>query len=386
VKELSLSRAALRVGVALLVVSPVLAVRTSASSEEYSIFVSVDETKVSIESANFTVVVTKEWPRVIFWHTTDILSPTFEVGFPRMYLFNDSDGNGVFSRSETNLTVFMDANRAPWTFSSVEVGHRDDMGEYLHFSMYSTVSAYAPSGEGPPEIEDFANVTFYFMLAENTMVRENSLGSYSVEGKTDLWTGMSIQIRNLTDLSCLATEAFLQGGASTMLFNISGAGGSSDDDALVLSARVDERLNGEDFTHPLDATEDPQLMIKYAKDDGTARAFYARSSDASYELNDSSSNLTSRSSCYTTGTGLVLHSVLALDDGTVSIFQDGCLGLHEESFTGRIRDLVRENLPFFLGAVAGVTIVIAALSYLIVRRRRPKEETPQDIESDGTMP
>jgi len=364
----------LRAAVAVILVMSPLASHATADSEEYTLFVKPDSTKVSIESGNLTMAVMWGWPRVCFWHTTDLLSPTFEVGFPRMYLFNDTDGNGMFSRSEANLTVFMDRYYADWVLSPVELSYNAELGEFARFSMYSNVSAYDPSGDGPPRIEDLANVTFSFAIAENPVVHESSPGTYVVDGKTNLWVGISVQLLNHTNLSCLATETFLQGGASTMLFNISGQAGLTGNEPLILSARTDETVLGGNFTRPLNETGASHLSIGYAKEDGEVRAFYARSSEATYGLDNTTANSTIPSSCYTTGSGLVLHSVMQVDEAPDSISVDSYLGIYDENFTARIRDLVKENLPVFAGIVGLLVIIAAVASFVVLRRRRQRRQ------------
>jgi len=372
---------AFRVAVAVIVAVSVPVCNVTANSEEYTLFVKPDSTKVSIESGNLTLAVMWGWPRVCFWHTTDVLSPTFEVGFPRMYLFNDTDGNGVFSRSEANMTVFMDHYYTDWVLSSVELSYSPELGEFARFSMYSNVSAYDPSGAGPPRIEDLANVTFRFAIAEKPVVRDSSSETYVVNGKTSLWIGMSVQFLNRTNLSCLATETFLQGGASTMLFNISGQTGFAGNDSLVLSARADETVIGDNFTRPLNETGTSHLSMRYTKDDGEARAFYSRSSSATYGLNNTTVNSTIPSSCYTTGSGLVLHSVMQVDEVSDSIYLDGYLGIYDENFTARIRDLVKENLPVFAGIVGGFVTIATVASFVAFRRRqrRKQKTSPEEL-------
>jgi len=94
----------------------------SGADDDYSLYISVDDTKVGIVSGNLTAAVTRDWPRIVYWHSEDPFTPTFEVSFPRMFMFNDTDADGVFARSEMLGVSFLDSNHVLWNFSAVDQG------------------------------------------------------------------------------------------------------------------------------------------------------------------------------------------------------------------------------------------------------------------------
>lgn len=336
--------------------------------DDFAIFVSVDETKVSIVSGNLTVAVTRDWPRLLFWHSMDPFSPTFEVGFPKLYLFNDTDGDGRFCRSEAVYTVYLDSNRVEWNLSSVSSDYDAELGESVSFSMSALASAFNSTLDAPPAVESWANVTFWFRVAENPTTFSNPAGSYDLSGKTDMLVSMSIEVTNRTEFDAVALERFLQGGGTTEMFQIleDGPGGPV---SAVLSGRVDESVGDENFTRPLNGTDSAVQSIDFAKEDGTVQAFYSWGSEAA-DMGGAAPGVHLNSSCFTTGAGLILHSVIPLSNGTVSVSHDSSVGLAEEGFMGAMTDWIREHsLALASAGAVGAAMVVIAL-YLVLRRRQ----------------
>ncbi|HIJ17667.1 MAG TPA: hypothetical protein HA364_07835 [Thermoplasmata archaeon] len=344
--------------------------------DDYAMFHSVDETKVSIISGNLTIAVTRDWPRMVFQHSYDPFSPTFDIGFPKLYLFNDTDGDGRFCRSEALYTVFLDSNRVEWNLSSVESGFTSEKGEFVMFSMSAQADAYNSTLDAPPSVESWANMTFWFCLTENEACYENPAGMHIVSGKTGLFINMSVEVTNRTETQYLAVERFVQGGATTNMFHLleDGPQGAV---AAALSARVDESLEGEEFTRPLNGTASPVQCIDLAKEDGTVQAFYQWGS-AALDSSRNESIFAVNSSCYTTGIGLILHSVLPLSNGTLAFTLDSSLGIVESGFAGSMTDWLKENS--LAVAVTGTVIVACLITslHVLLRRRRLRRDGLRD--------
>lgn len=343
--------------------------------EEYAMFVSVDETKVSIISGNLTLAITRDsWPRLLFWHTTDPFSPTFDIGFPKLYLFNDTDQDGRFCRSEAVYTVYLDSNHVEWNLSSVEPGFRSDLGEFVLFSMSATADAYNETLDAHPSVESWANITFWFRLAENDVEYENPAGLHVVTGKTEMFVNMTVDVTNRTEFGCVAIERMLQGGAMTSMFHVVEDGPGSEVTAI-LSARVDESLEGENFTRPLNGTESSTQCIDIAQEDGTVQAFYHWGS-ASLDLSGEQPAMALNSSCFTTGTGLILHSVLPTSNGTLAFSMDSSVGIEESGFVGSVTDWVKEvGLALAIAGVAIVAAVVIGIHVVIRHRRQKRRES-----------
>lgn len=342
--------------------------------EEYGLFVSVDETKVNVISGNLTLSVPSDsWPRMVFWHTVDPFSPTFDIGFPKMYLFNDSDQDGVFCRSEAVYTAYLDASHAEWIRSSVVSGFGANLGKFVTFSMTASVDAYNETLDAPPVVECWANVTFWFRLTENAVEYENPVGTHVVSGKTEMFVNMTVDVTNRTSFECVAVERSLQGGATTSLFHVMEDGPGSEVTAT-LSARVDEAVEGDNFTRPLNTTESPTQCIEVVHEDGMAQASYCWGS-AALDMSDGRSAVPLNSSCYTTGAGLILDSALLLSNGTLSFSLDSGIGIVESGFVGSVTDWVREAGVALVIAVAAAVAAVVIAAHVVLRRRRQKRES-----------
>jgi hypothetical protein len=351
--------------------------------DDYVMFVSVDETKVCIISGNLTVAVTRDRPRMVFQHSVDPFSPTFDIGFPKLYLFNDTDGDGRFCRSEAVYTVYLDSNHVEWNLSSVESGFTSDMGEFVKFSMSATADAYNATLDAPPSVESWANITFWFRLAGNDVAYENPAGTHTVSGKTEMFVNMTVEVTNHTELECLAIERFLQGGGTADMFHVL-EDGPEGDVAAVLSARIDETLEDENFTRPLNRTESSTQCIDLAKEDGTVQAFFHWGSEA-LDVSGDPSAMPVNSSCYTTGMGLMLHSVLRLSNATLAFSLDSSLGIDESGFVGSVTDWVKElGLTLAVTGAAAVVIVLVAVHVVMKRRRLRKEGPGRDKPGEGS--
>lgn len=349
--------------------------------EEYAMFVSVDETKVSVISGNLTLAITHDsWPRMVFWHTVDPFSPTFDVGFPKIHLFNDTDMDGRFHPSEAVYTVYLDSNHAEWNLSSVESALSPDLGESVVFSMSAVVDAYNETLDAPPSVESWANVTFWFRLAENDLEYENPAGPHTVIGKTEVFVNMTLEVMNSTDLGCVAVERLLQGGGAAYMFHVL-EDGPEEEVTAVLSARVDQSVEGENVTLPLNQTDHPVQCVNIAHENGTVQAFYHWGSEA-LDLSGGQPSLALNSSCYTTGTGLVLHSVLPLSNGTLAFSLDSSVGIDESGFVGDVTDWMKEiGLALAVAVAAAVATIVIGL-HVVMRRRRLRRGEPEEKEPE----
>ncbi|MBU1159449.1 MAG: hypothetical protein KKE24_08950 [Candidatus Thermoplasmatota archaeon] len=355
-------------------------------ADDYTLVVSPDKIKVSIISGIFSVAVTNDWPRIIFWHTNDPFSPTFEASFPRIHMFNDSDDNGVFCRSEAVGTVFFDSNHATWHLSSIIEGHTPDMGEYAMFSMSAETSVYNISGEGPAIIEDWANVTFWFCLTEKPVTYTTPTGSYIVSGKTEMRVNMTIRITNSTSADYIALERFLQGGGTTNSFVVTEDDFQSDEVLTLLSGWDDETLLGADYTRPLRQTDDVVQRIMYTKEDNASQAHFLWGTAARMSNGSSSYDHILGSSCYTTGAGLMLHSALLISNDTYSIEDETIIGIDESGFVGGVSDWIMEYLLAFVGLIAIATV--SALAFYLIRKKqriKSKTESADNLETDEIM-
>lgn len=345
--------------------------------EDPPFFVSVDETKVSVVSGNLTIAVTREWPRMVFHHTVDPFSPTFDVGFPKLHLFNDTDGDGRFCRSEAEYTVYLDSNHVRWNLSSVEVGYTPDFGEFVVFSMTTVADAYNETIDAPPSIESWANLTFWFRLTENGYDYENPAGTHTVAGRTEMFVNMTLDVINETGFEFVALERLLQGGATTDMFHILEDGPEGPVSA-VLWARENEESMDDNFTRPLNSTASPTQSVDFAKDDGTVQAFYHWGSSV-IDTRHGSCIRAVNSSCLTTGTGMLLHSALPLTNGTIAFALDSSLGIDEEGFVGGVTEWVKEQLDLVLViAVAALAVAVVTALHVALRRRRLRRERSKD--------
>ncbi len=339
--------------------------------DEYAMFVSVDETKVSVISGNLTLAVPRDsWPRLVFWHTVDPFSPTFDIGFPEIHLFNDTDLDGRFDQSEGVYTAYLDPNHAEWNLSPVESGFTSDLGEFVLFSMSALVDAYNETLDAPPVVDSWANVTFWFRLAENDVEYENPAGTHTVSGKTEVFVNMTMEVVNGTDFGCVAIERSLQGGGTANMFHVVEDGPGSEVTA-VLSARVDQSVDGENITMPLNQTDSSTQCVDIAHEDGTVQAFYHWGS-AALDLSGEGRAMELNSSCFTTGTGLMLHSVLSLSNGTLSFSLDSSAGIEESGFVGSVTDWVKEVGLALAIAVAAAAVAVVIALHVFMRRRRQK--------------
>ncbi|OGS51733.1 MAG: hypothetical protein A3K75_01045 [Euryarchaeota archaeon RBG_13_61_15] len=346
------------------------ALSPSVRAEDYALVVNPGDTGIGIISGNLTAAVTYDWPRIIFWHTVDPWTPTFEAGIPRIYLYNDTNEDGVFARSEAAYTVYLDSNHVDWNLSQVDSGVDEVNGSYAQFGMTGSLSASKLLDNGSMvEVSDWAVATFWFSITENSTVRSSSVGSYVVNGKTDIRTNMTLRINRQVNATGAAMEQTLQGGGSNSVFLLKQAS-REDDVALVeVSGRVDETDLGENFTHSFAETGLPMQEIEFAKDDRTVQAHYEWNSMYVCETNGTEGEEPLRSSYYTTGSGLVLHSAFLLPDANSTVTMDTIVGIDEAGFAGRMRDWVKENLPEIL-ALSGLMACGAGLSFWFARKRK----------------
>jgi len=342
----------------------------ASGSEEYTLFVSVDDAKVSIVSGNFTVRITRDWPRVIFWHEIDPFSPTFEVSFPRIHAHNDSDGDGLFDAEEAVLTAFLDSNHVEWNMTPIDQGYNSQSGEHASFSMRSELNAYLVAENETLVMSNWALLSFWFSITENPVEYSNSKGVYVVGGGTQLRMNFSLVVNECIDVESFVLEQFLQGGASTNMFELLESDGNNDTETTVISGTIDERKFENGYPHEFRATPNPVQEILFAKEDGVTQAFYRWGSEVLVDQGDNSTAVDIDSSYFTTGNGMMLHSIIAIDNCTNQIDFESSTGIFESGFIGGVRDWIREysELVVLIGVVT-VSLVIVAM---VMRRRRKR--------------
>lgn len=356
-----------------------LPVFAAADSEDYMLFVSVDDKKVTILSGNFSVRVTTDWPRVIFWHEVDPFSPSFEVSYPRMYMHNDSDRDGVFDNGEADLTVFLDSNHVEWDLTNITQGFSEEWGEYAYFGMRSSLNAYLV-GENETLVEtNWANMTFWFFIAEFPIEYQNSMGGYVVEGMTQLRMNFTLSFNKNVRMDNLVIEQFLQGGASTSVFHLYESTADGDTEVREVSSTVDERLLDDNCSHAFNDTTSPMQKVQFAKEDGVVQAFYLWSSDALLGTSEDNSAYLVNSSYFTTGNGMVLHSLLPVDNDTTEASHVCSTGIYESGFVGGVKEWLREDSV--IASILLATAVVIGLT-LWVWRRRLRQSRPEDSKAD----
>jgi hypothetical protein len=364
-------------GICLSLLLTVVQTGGGADAEDYTLSATEGETQVNFESGNFSVAITRDWPRVIFWHSTDIFSPTFEVGFPRMYTFNDSDGNGVFSRSETTGIIYLDSFYTVWKVTGVETGDSTVSGEFARFSMTSSVPCFTEVGNDTLEIHDWAEICFWFVICENPTTYENSIGEYTVMGKTELRTSFSIEFANFTDCTGIVLEQSLQGGGSTNMFLLRQQADEDEINYTEVSGSLDQTILGREFTNPFLSTGEPVQEIRFSKEGGVVQAMYRWNTEAVTDNSTQVSSTSASSSYYTTGTGLMLHTAFSANNST-TLSHDSIVGILESGFIGKITEWAKEYaLEVTLAILAVVIIIVAAV--MRSRRRRSRGLMDEDV-------
>ena len=344
-----------------------------ASDEQHFLDITDYNFGVVFISDNLTATVIKGLPQVVFKHSSDPVAPDFTIRLPFLYLYNDTDNDGVFSSSEAVYTASLDSHyNVAWNMTTVEFATGPVSGEYAQLRMAATLSLYDQPTDTVPSIDDWANITFWFQITENPVTYSNSYGSYTVAGRTEMRMNFTLDILKKLNFSGLAVEHLLKAGGSTNMFLIREASNTDGWAMTTVSSRVDEGQYGLNVTHRLNQTSLPVQDINFAKEDGTIQAFYHYSSEPLVRISGDYQPVAMNSSYYTTGTGMMLYVSYAFSNDTASISQDSVLGIDENGFAGRVRDWLKENLPMIMvvsGSIVAV-VALALLASMILRLRR----------------
>lgn len=340
----------------------------------YSIVVTSGESEIGIISGNLTAYITSDWPRMLFQHSTSPFTPHFDVGYQMMYLFNDTNEDGVFELSEMTYTVYLDHPHVTWNMTEVNHSRDPDIGEYVRFGMYTDVQASRTLENGTVEARDWANASFWFQISENSSNYQNYLGDYTIGGKLWLRTNMTLTITNPIEATGAILEQNLQGGGSTNTFMLKEMTDRNQVKITDVSGWVDETSRGPNFTHPFSNTNEPMQEIEFATEDGTVQAFHYWGTVAYCENETSVFNETVRSAYFTTGSGLTLHSVFPLQNGNMSISEDTSIGIDEDGFI-HVQDWIARHIVGIM-AIMGSIIALVVLT-VFVRKRKKRSAAAQ---------
>ena len=346
------------------------------SGAEHFLDYSEDNFKVVFISGNLTAAVTRGWPLVVFQHSSALLAPNFEVGVPLLYLFNDTNPDGVFDQSEMVYVSYLDAHHnVTWTVSSVEFGNETMPGEYAQFRMNASLSLFNDLENLTAQVEDWANITFWFRITENPVVYTNLYGSYTVMGKTDLRMNFTLEIKKHINVSGIALDLSLKGGGSTYMFQIMEDAGSGGTRVTSVSSRDDETVHGLNFTHKINSTSLGSQDIDFSKADGVVQAHYHYSSEPISLAPGTMHATPMNSSYYTTGSGLKLNIAYSIDNETDTIIHDSSLGLDELGFVSKVKDWFKENLPWLL-IISGSIVAVVSISILVTMLKNRNKVPP----------
>ena len=353
-----------------------------ADDDEHFLTYSEDNYKVNFISGNLTSSITVDSPWVVLWHTADPFSPTFDLRFLKIYLFNDTDRNGVFSRSEALHVSYLDADHASWNHTSVEFVNETAGNECARFMMNATLSLYGGPDNETVVLGNWANMTFWFSIAEHNIVFSNSIGSYIVRGILDLRINITLEVLSPVDAEGLAVEQLLGGGGSNSMFTLKERSSHSRLVDNLISSRVDETQYGDDFTHIFQETPFAAQEIAYSKEDGTEQVNFFWDSEALCNSSGAWLPMASNASYYTTGTGMILHTAYPLPS-CGAIFQSLHIGIDEQGFTQKLRDWFMDNVVTIVAVAVAVSVMILS-AFLLTRRARRRLEA--GLEKEPELP
>jgi hypothetical protein len=358
-----------------------------AADEQHFLDYSVDNFKAVFVSGNLTAAVTFDWPRVVFQHSTNLFAPSFEVSLPIVYLYNDTNHDGVFSRSEAIYTGYLDSHHnVTWNTTAVQFANGVESGEYAQIRMSADVSLFNQTTDTIASVENWANLTFSFQITQYPVTYSNSFGSYTILGRTEMKINCTLDILKELSFTGLAIEHLLKGGGSTNMFMIRENSTSPNGSMTTVSSRVNEEIYGPSFTHRLNQTGLPTQDINFAKEDGTVQAFYRYSSEPLAKTSGQYSPVAMNSSYYTTGTGLILHSSFEISNETTSISHESFLGIDEKGFTSRVRDWLKANLPMIMVVSGSIVAVIAfsTMALMLLRWNKHGQEAEPKTPDAGS--
>lgn len=357
--------------VATLIAGPILL--TVSDPPPHFLDYSEDNYKVVFISGNFTAKVTKVKPMVVFEHTNPVLSPTFAVSSPKAYLFNDTNGDGIFSRSEATYTSYLDSQHVTWNVSGMEFGNDSAGGEYAQVVMRTNASLYAITEDvaGTPTIYNWAEVTFCYRVSERTANYTNVFGAYEVSGRTEMRISLTIDILKHVNATGVVLETYISGGGSTSMMQLRQRTPSGGDALTNVSSRIDETSIGANFTHRFVQTGRPTQDIYIAKEDGVAQAFYHFDSAPTNGTGGNASAIQMSPSYYTDGAGLFLHQAYFTTNDTGAILQESSLGIDEQGFVVDVGGWFHSHLALLMAVCGGVaSVVLLTLLAVMYRRYR----------------
>ena len=365
-----------RYSLAMLVVVAMISVPVAGAEEEHFLEYREYNFAVNFISGNLTATVTpatiapRDWPRIIFWHSTDLLSPIFDVGISTIYLFNDTNDDKVFARSEaTHIAYLSTLYNVTWNATAVEFGNDTPGGEYAWLRANAVIGLFDSPEDEYPIIDEWANVTFWFRISQKSVTRSNSYGIYAIQGMVDVRINFELEVLQQVNASGIVLEHGLSAGGSADMFMIREDVGLPTPQLTLADSRDDETVNGDNFTHPMRKTILPCQDILFTKEDQTVQAHYRISSEPYISYNQGIYQVPMGISYYTNGDGLVAHTAYFPVDSNETISHEIVVGIDESGFTPRFRDWVKDNLAMVM-IVTGSIAAVVSISLLVFILRK----------------
>jgi len=347
------------------------------NTPEHFLSYSDDNYKIAFASGNFTAAVTKDMPRVVFGHRNPVLSPEFGVSSQRLYLFNDTNRDGVFSRSEAIYTSYLDSHHVTWHVSNVEFGNDSLRNEYVQVSMLTEASLYSgiENVSDSPTISGWAVVTYSYRIYERATNQSNVLGTYVVSGKTEMTMSFTISLLKHVAADGIVLEMYVHGGGSTSSLLLRQSSSTGAAQLTNVSSSPDESVIGTNFTHRFLQTDRPFQDVYIVKEDGIVQAFYHFSSAPLSGSGTTSSAVRMNASYYTDDVGLFLDQAFFLANGTDSLSQQSSLGIDERGFNLGVTDWFQDHLPVLMVVCGTIAAAILLTAFIVMFRRHRKSQS-----------
>ncbi|MBN1677110.1 MAG: hypothetical protein JW880_01085 [Candidatus Thermoplasmatota archaeon] len=335
-----------------------------------------DSFKTTLVCSNLTASILNNWPNVAFYHTKDRISPVFYIGTPIVYLFNDTNGDGLFVRSEIEYLAYLDdLHDVTWNISDVQLGVDPSAGQYVVLSRWADLALYDSREAVTPVVDNWARMHFSFRITENPVTFHNDLGDYVVQGKIDIQVNMSLEITHRVNSSGVVIEHSLKAGLNTYTFLLTEDVGLDSPVQTQVLSRVDETVNGEDFAHRFNLTDLPTQRIEIAKDDGTVQVHHKMSSVPLMRCGADVTKPQMSCSYYTTGSDMILHTAFMVRDANGTITHEVTFGIDEAGFYEGVGDWFRENLPVIMIVTGTIVAAISVVLFVMIYRKSVRKIT-----------
>lgn len=314
------------------------------------------EDSVIAISGNLTATIMKNWPRVVFQHTSSRFSPTFDFSVLELRLYNLTADELIANPTIDEPELIAPAHLLSWSFSINELDYSPEKGQHLLAKLSAVIDLYSPTARISTADEDIVKVRenwgileIHFEISQYGIGLSDPHPSLTVRAAHCVDINISIRLNESNEFKAISIERNFQAGGPTYLARIYPGMTPGTTYSEEVSTRENELSDSTYIVHEIPSGGEDWQMISLSTAHGVEQSLSAW--NCSSKMLAENGETTDSCPWYyrTTGTSVTLFSLSSLGNDTEGLEIEQLVAIIDEGFDQPIKNILLDFLPFIVG-------------------------------------